>query len=330
MGIGIKEIAAEAGVSVATVSLALNGKGKINEETRQRVLSIAKRLNYIPNLNARSLVKQKSGMIGLIVPDITNIFYANLVYHTNIEVRKYGYGLLIAMSNNSVEWEKKSIREMLQSRVEGLIVAPLNIPVDDFSYLENAPIPKIYAAAHYLNSEIPSVECRLREGYEKITNAIADSGRKKPVFLTGNENVLTLREREEGFLDSCRERGIRGELCRCRTFSYEGACSAASVMLAAAGDGFPFDAVVCANDMLAAGVVNTLTRSGIRVPEEVCVIGCDDVVFADTAVIRLTTLRQNIRRIAECAAEKLLLHIQDGTPITPERIDTELVMRDSF
>ena len=330
MGIGIKEIAAAAGVSIATVSLALNDKGKINEETRQRVLSIAKQLNYIPNLNARSLVKKKSGMIGLIVPDITNVYFADLVYHMNIEVRKYGYGLLIAMSNNSAESEKESVREMLQSRVEGLIVAPLHTPVNDYSYLENAPIPKIYATAHYLNSEIPSVECKLREGYEKITNAIACSGREKPVFLTGNENVLTLREREEGFLDSCRERGIHGEIYRCKEFTYEGACKAAAEMLAAGKNRFPFDAVVCANDMLAAGVVNTLTRRGIGVPKSVCVIGCDDVIFAETAVVRLTTLRQNIRKIAECAAEQLLLHIQEGMPMRTVRIETELILRDSF
>jgi len=330
MGIGIKEIAAEAGVSIATVSLALNDKGKVNEETKQRVLEIAKQLNYIPNLSARNLVKKKSGMIGLIIPDITNVYYADLVFHLNLEVRKYGYGLLIAMSNNSVESEKKSVREMLQSRVEGLIISPLNIPVKDFSYLENAPIPKIFAAAHYLNSEIPAVECKLREGYEKITNAIADSGREKLVFLTGNENVLTLREREEGFLNCCRERGIHGEICRCKEFTYEGACKAAAEMLASGKDCFPFDAIVCANDMLAAGVVNTLTREGIKVPENVAVVGCDDVIFAETAAVRLTTLRQNIRKIAECSAEQLLLYIQDGIPMHTERIETELIMRDSF
>ena len=150
MAVGIKDVARAANVSEATVSLALNGSPLVNEQTRQRIIKIAQSMNYTPNPYARQLVLKRRGVIGLVVPSIENYYYATFVKHVNRAIRSTGYGLTISISENDPENEAKIIQEMINNRVEALLLAPVNIPNDRPDYLSlliDSEIPTIFVTS---------------------------------------------------------------------------------------------------------------------------------------------------------------------------------------
>ena len=129
MSVGLKDIAERLGLSEATVSLALNGNKIVKAETRIRVQKMADEMGYIPNSLARSLVRKKSGMLGLIIPDIENVYYSELVKHINRYCQKVGYRLFVSISNNNVHKEKENVLAMIENCAEGVVIAPVNVPI---------------------------------------------------------------------------------------------------------------------------------------------------------------------------------------------------------
>jgi LacI family transcriptional regulator len=333
MAIRIKDIAKLAGVSPATVSLALNESELVNEETRKRILAIAHEHGYIPNTYARRLALRRSGMLGLVVPDIENVYYAMLVRMINNYAQIAGYGLSILISDNSRELEEKIVTELISSRVEGVICAPVNIPGisgEIFSRLIDAGIPTVCATTRFeYTSFIPSVMCGLREGMYEIANYVFQRGCKRPVYISGPSGVYTLDIRLAGFLDAAREMGLCEssiEVIELPEVTYSAACDAAE-KIAVANE--KVDAVICVNDMMALGVVNTFNRRGIAIPQDIVVTGFDDVIFAEASPVPLTTVRQDIESIARESIELLIKLIGGQKPGEAGDIvlPTQLVIR---
>ncbi|MGI6201855.1 MAG: LacI family DNA-binding transcriptional regulator [Eubacteriales bacterium] len=335
MAIRIKDIAKLAGVSPATVSLALNGSELVNEDTRKRIISIAHEHGYIPNTYARRLAMRRSGMLGLVIPDIENVYYASLVRMTNNYAQTAGYGLSILISDNSRELEGKIVTELISARVEGVICVPANIPGSSgeiFARLTDATIPVVCATTRFEpGSFIPSVMCGLREGMYEVASYLFRRGRRRPVYITGPSDVYTLDIRRSGFLDAARDAGI-GEselkIIELPEVNYAAACVAAQQIADSGGN---FDAAVCVNDMMALGVVNTLSRRGFDIPRDIAITGYDDVIFAEASPTPLTTVRQDIDSIAR-ESIALLTRLIGGLP--PDEagdivLPTQLVIRQS-
>ena len=305
MNIKLEDVARRLGVSKATVSLALNGSPRVNERTRERVLAASREMGYHPNPYARRLVTQKSRLIGLIVPDIENVYYASLVRHVSDALNRAGYALSVATSTNSRLTERKIIGEMLESRVDALLLAPVNAPGGSTAYLsaaDDAGVPLLFVTSIYADQTRPCVMCDLYGGMKALMARLYESGRRHIALLTGPCDVYCLDLRECGWHDFLAEHNLPADAAiHLSEVSYEAA-------LAAMRDGpmKDIDAAVCVNDMMALGVVNALLARGIHVPADVAVAGYDDVIFSRVSPVPITTVRQDVRALAIAAVDHLL------------------------
>lgn len=321
MGVSIKEIALKAGVSPATVSLALNDSELVKLETKQMIKELAKEMGYTPNLYARRLVRGKSGLLGLIVPTMRNVYYAELVHYINESVRRTDYGLLIATSDNSAKVERKILREMQSSMVEGIMLAPLNVPENNAELIEELNVPVIFTTAKYVGTKRPVVMADIEKGMERLVGEIIQSGRRRLALITGQSGVFELDLREKGFLRAAKN--VEHEVIHIDRLDYKGGSAAVDKII----DG-KFDAAVCVNDMVALGVVNSLMLSGIRVPEQIGVTGFDDNIFAKTSAVPITTVRQDVPQIAEKTVEAMLKLIENKK-CRSCTVDCEIIKRRS-
>ena len=305
MNVNLKDVASRAGLSVATVSLALSGSDKVSKSTRQRVEKLAREMGYRPNLYARKLVTRRSRQIGLIVPDIENVYYASLAQRIFNDLTASGYGLMISTSMNSRLTERRIICEMIENRVDALMIAPVNTPNSDAGYLamlDEAGIPLLFVTSAYPGADRPCVMCDLYGGMRSAVGTLYAGGCRRMALVSGTEGVYSLDLRVAGYRDFLRENGIAYEqVYHLDNVRYEDAYALIRGM-----DGPDADAYICVNDMMALGVVNALLERGVRVPEDVSVIGYDDVIFSAVSQVPITTVRQDIRRIAAEAVNRVL------------------------
>ena len=323
----ISDIARSLGVSEATVSLALNNNPIVKEETRERVRLTADQLGYVPNSYARRLVLKRSGMLGVVVPDIENVYYASLVKELSDRVSHSGYSLSIFISSNDPKKEERAIDDMISSRVEGMIYVPINTPADlsgSRGLIERSGIPTVCATT--LIDGMSCVLCDLEEGMRQLLSHIMREKPGRIAYLSGPEGVYTLDCRQKAFLDAAESYGVDVTVIHLPAVDYRQAFEAARGLL-----GNLPDVIVCVNDFMALGVVNLLTEQGISVPRDVSVTGFDDSVFSIASPVPLTTVRQDISALAEKTVDMLLGLI--GSDTTPEsevlRLPTGLIIRKS-
>lgn len=308
MAVGIKDIARRAGFSEATVSLALNGSNLVNEHTKEIILEIAQEIGYIPNLSARNLARRESGCLGLIIPDVENVFYASLVKYINDATKEKGYNLIIAVSENNPQAEKKIISNMIENRVEGVVFVPMNKKNSNPDYvtmLDHYYIPYVFCSDYYkmFRNEAPVVMSDLENGmYQQVLEVVA-MGYKNLVYLTGDDAVESLYLRRKGFERAVQENGVQSRVYRLDKLSYKAARSAISEIL----ENYPeTDAFVCVNDMIAVGALNALAEQGISVPEEKGIAGFDNVIFSRISFPQISTVEQDIEEIAKKSVEILI------------------------
>lgn len=306
MGVSIKELAAAAGVSPATASLALNDSNLVKLETKENIKQLAKEMGYAPNPYARRLVLKKSGMLGLIVPTMRNVYYADLVHYINDAVRRTEYGLIISTSDNSPKAERKIMKEMSANMVEGIMMAPLNVTENNAPLVEDSQIPIVFTTAKYADSKHPYVMSNLEQGMYDLVDEIVKDGRKNLVLVTGEKGVFELDLREKGYLAAAKD--VQHDILRIDRLDHKGGAAAAEQLI-----GKGYDAIICINDIMALGVIHTLLDHGVRVPEDVGVSGFDDNVFARTAAVPITTVTQDMQQIAEKTVEAMLKLIEEKT-----------------
>lgn len=319
MNVNLKDIARRAGVSIATVSLSLNGSDKVNAQTRRRVEKLAREMGYRPNPYARMLVTQKSRQIGLILPDIENVYYASLAQYIFNDLCTSGYGLSISPSMNSRLTERKIVNEMIENRMDALLLAPVNTPNDNPGYLnmlDEAGIPVLLVTSTYPESGRPYVMCDLYDGMKQMAAALFRQGRRRIALLSGADGVYSLDRRTRGYLDFLEENGLEYR----RIYHLEEVRYAQAQQLIRSLDELDADAYMCVNDMMALGVVNALMERGVRVPEDIAVTGYDDVIFAEVSPVPITTVRQDIRALASDAVDKIL-DMAQGNALQEDRME---------
>lgn len=323
----ISDIAREIGMSEATVSLALNNNPIVKEETRERVRLTADRIGYVPNSYARRLVMKKSGMIGVVIPDIENVYYSSLVKELSNCVTESGYSLSIFISSNDSKMEERAVSDMISSQVEGIIYVPINTPADlkrSRLLLDRADIPAVCATT--LIDGMSCVLCDLEEGMSQLMAHIMRGRPERIVYLSGPEGVYTLDCRQKAFLDAVYHSDIDVTVIHLPEVDYRQAFEAANSLLPKLPD-----AIVCVNDFMALGVVNLLTERGVSIPGDIEVTGFDNSVFSIASPVPMTTVRQDIHALAGTTVKLLMKLISSDTP--PERevikLPAELVVRQS-
>ena len=331
MKVTMKDVAREAGVSTATVSHVINKTRFVEKETKDKVLRVMKKLDYYPNFAAQSLRSQKTKVIGLIVPDIANFFFTALIRGTENTLRKYGYNLILADSDENLEIEKEQVRVFNAKLIDGLIVAPAS---GDHAFLEkllnrNSPVVFINRKPQgYCPGDCVLVDNA--EGAYKAVSALINKGHSRIGVITGVPGLTTSEERVEGYERALVDYGIKVDqnLIKIGNSRYDGGYKLMKELLLNSN----ITALFVVNNLMTIGAIQFLKEKHVKVPDELAIIGFDDYKWASITNPPLSVVKQPSRRIGEKASELLIRRIkkEETGDYKEYRLLTELVIRESF
>jgi DNA-binding LacI/PurR family transcriptional regulator len=302
----IEDIGRELGISAMTVSRALNGHPHVKEETREKVLSLAARLNYRPNRWARSLATQKSHLIGIVVPDISHSFFSEITRAVQDSIEPFGYDLMLCHSSGDPERERTAIETLLGSRVEGLMVASSRRADDPgiFAELKTGSTPFVLLDRYFDDLECPRVHADDFLVGRLAAEHLLALGHTKIAYIRGPE-VTNARERLAGFVSALEEHSVqqRSEWLVHGDFGLDSGYDAMRVLLE--GRERP-TAVGAANDPSAVGAIQACREAGLEVPGDISIIGAGMIEGRYYPNPFLTTVDWSRRELGEQAARLLL------------------------
>ena len=315
----IKDVAKLAGVSVATVSRVINNSPKASENSRLAVFSAMEQLQYHPNANARALAQQSTETIGLVVGDVSDPFFGAMVKAVDEIAWQTGNFLLIGNGYHNEEKERQAIEQLMRHRCAALVVHAKKIPDEELEKLMQQ-MPGMVL----INRSLPAFQQRCialddRYGAWLATRHLIQQGHDQIAFICSTHTISDAEERLQGYYDALREFSLP---CNDRlvAFGEPDEVGGEQAMTELLGRGRNFTAVACYNDSMAAGALAVLSDNGIRVPEEMSLIGFDDVLVSRYVRPRLTTIRYPIVTMAQQAAE-LALALANNRPL-PEVTNT--------
>lgn len=320
----IREVAQLAGVSPATVSRVMNGTAKVDEEKRKRVEDAIRETGFMPNKLARALFKNSSGLIGLIVPNIENPFFNELAGVIEEEAYKGGLHIVLCSSGNNTQKETDNIRMLEQMKADGIIL----ITNGDHTgrMIEKCQLPVIVVDRHLADcGEIAHIEADHYKGGRIAAEFLMECGCRRIVCLRGPQEYTSGKLRYQGYCDVCREYGIPERYVD-TAYSFESGSRAVEEML----ERFPeVDGIVAANDMVAISSYKVLRSRGIRVPEDIQIVGFDDIRFGSLTSPALTTIHQPIEEMGKRAVDIIFRYAEGGEYREKNVFDVYLVERET-
>jgi DNA-binding LacI/PurR family transcriptional regulator len=296
------DVARLANVSQSAVSRTFSENGKVSAATRAKVLAAARALDYTPNVIARSLITQRTNMIGMVMADITNPFYPNVLEKFTLRLREMGQQvLLIAVQPD--QGTDDLLPPLLQYQVDAVIITSATLSSEMARALARQGRPVILFNRYAPNAGVSAVCCDNVEGGRLVANLLLDGGHKRMAYIAGKHDTSTNIDREKGFTDRLRERGVADVLREPGEYTYESGYEATCRLLRRAT---PPTAIFCANDIMALGALDAARAAcGMRVPEEVSIIGFDDIPAAGWPAYNLTTIRQPVNRMITATLDLL-------------------------
>lgn len=325
------DVARAAGVSAATVSRALEKPDTVAEETRRRVMEAVASCGYTPNILARNLRKMETRLVTVLIADVTNPFFNEIVRGVEQVARANGYSVLLADSENDPGQEAAYGNLLAARRTDGMILLNGRLPVGLVAETpRGAKPPPIVVACEYLtNRDLPTVQIDNIEAARKATEHLIDQGHRRIGFITGPMwNVLS-RDRLHGYRDALLDNGLAFDesLVVSGNFSIPSGIAAAQLLLGLAKRP---TAIFASNDEMAFGAIRAARDLGLRVPRDLSVMGFDDIRFSAYVDPPLTTVRQPGLEIGRTAMT-MLLRILNGEPVEPRRVvlPTQLEIRAS-
>lgn len=329
----LQDIAKRLNVSISTVSRALKDSHEIGDSTKKSIIELAKNLDYIPNPLALGLLKNKTFTVGVVVPKIGYHYYSSAISGIEEILNQYGYSVMICQSNESQDQEKTHVKNLVGTRVDGIIasLSESTIDIAHFVYAQQKGIPVIFF------DRVPEYQMASRVIVDNEAAAITAtehliaSGRNCIAYIAGPENLRISRIRYNGYKKALEAHGLQVDnrlLIHCE-FSHMMGYHACKKMLR---QNIGFDAVIAVNDNACAGVLAALRETGIRVPEQVAVVGFNDEPYDIFLSPALTTVRQPAYEIGIEAARIFLeerdFDLENFQPQT-RVLDTTLIIRDS-
>ena len=323
----IRDVARRAGVSTATVSRVLAGIGNPKVETSGAVLAAVEALDYRPSAVARSLRMRRTNTFGLIVTDIQNPFFPELVQAADDAARKVGYSILLGSAAFDEHRAVHYLDLMADRRVDGMIVASSQVAEESWRWLSESPVPVVVVNAEPANVPITVITSDNRAGLRTAAEHLIGLGHRRMAYVRGLEGITADQPRVEGFRAACRDAGIPdADLIELRgDAQFAGGERAVSELLSSGGD---VTAIACHNDITAIGALRALRAARVRVPADISVVGCDDIAAASWVVPALTTIAQQKAEMGRMAVERLLamLDTREGG-IVPETIRVPMVLQ---
>lgn len=329
--VSIRDVAQRAGVSIATVSRTVNRIPTVNPELAERVWKAIEEVGYLPNTQARALVSGRSHMLGLIVSEITNPFFPELIQEFENLAVAQGYEVLIGSTNYDPARTESLMRRLLQRNVDGVAVMTFGIEEDLVQRLVEREFPLVFVDAGPDLPNIHVLKVDYAEGIRQSVQHLAALGHRNIAFISGPLSQRSPTARRDAFLKSMAELGLRvpPEHMVEGNHTMEGGIVAMEKLIAL--DTLP-TAVMCSNDMTAIGALHALYRTTHRVPEDISVIGFDDIHLAQFMLPPLTTVQMSCKDLASAAVEALRAGIEPDHPKARRKeweIPTRLVVRQS-
>ncbi|OAB33878.1 LacI family DNA-binding transcriptional regulator [Paenibacillus glacialis] len=325
--ITIKDVAREAGVSISTVSNALNNVDVLNPVTKSHVLKVAKQLNYVPNLNGKQLRSGKTKMLGFFTTSVSGPYFYKLVESMSRECDRLGYGLNVFITKD----RHVIMSNILGRRVDGAIIyEELRIDEEDITAMEKEKIKAVFLDRVLQNETMGSVIFdSYVAGYE-ATKYLISLGHKKIAYISGVDTMFDSVERKEGYLAALRQYQLptSEDYILQGYFEEEGTYNAVKSFIHLHPDKLP-DAFLAGNDVSAIGCIQALKKHGYEVPLDISVMGFDDIDIAQYFSPPLTTVRNQIARQGSLAVNHLVHMIQKKELGSAQKLACELVVRGS-
>lgn len=323
----IKDIAKKAGVSVATVSRAINNKSDISEGMRKYILKIIDDMGYVPNSIAKNLSHGRTNLIAVMLPTLNNQFFSELLSEIEIEANKNGYNTLFFNSSDDRTKVEYYLNSMRSNFVCGAIINSLSVTKRDLERLEKNGIKTITIDRSISSPHYSSVTVDHRLGGRIATEHLFDKGCKNPVMLSGARDDSIANERMAGFADVVERHTGRKKITVIH--SDLTAVGGYQEFLKFIKSNKKCDGVFCSNDAMAFGAMRACFDSGIRVPDDLLIIGYDNSSMNDMYIPRLSSINQNLNMIGKLSIETLMQLLDGKTQIQHLTITPELVIRES-
>lgn len=325
----IIEVAAEAGVSFATVSRVINNDVHVRPETRERVLAAMQRLGFVANRQARSLAGGKSNLIGLLVPDLGTGYIGEIIRGIDTELSWTGIDLILYTTHRTATKESNYVANLARGMVDGLLLVLPRSPVDYLVTLTRQNFPFVLIDHQGTGESCPAVGATNWQGAYTATEYLISLGHKRIGFITGSMDLGCAENRLKGYRSALRTYHIddTSELIYEGTFSqpdgYAGACALLDLEN-------PPTAIFASNDVMAMGVMDAVRNRGLRIPDDISVVGFDNIPQSAMVYPPLTTVQQPLEQMGRVAAQMLISILKNGEK-DPSRIElpTELVVRSS-
>jgi len=325
----IGDVAAHAGVSKTTVSRVLNSKGEVDARTAQRVQDVINKLGYVPSARAVGLALGRTNTVGMLVPSLGWPWMSEIVQGVADTLEAQKYGLLLYTCTRGQESLDQFASSVAANSCDGLIVVVPENGLGHITDLHERGLPVVMIDDRDIQPALPTVVCTNRAGGRSAAAHLLELGRTEPIVLTGVLEFGCVQERLAGFLDTYRSAGHELSAGQVIEGDFTVECGRAA-MAALGGTDRSFDAVFAMNDLSAAGVLAGIRELGRRVPEDVAVVGFDDVAVAAHTDPPLTTIHQPMREMGQAAARILLVALGGAPmPSEPTVLDTRLVVRGS-
>ncbi len=329
----LKDIAEATNLSIATVSLVINGKGdNIPLCTKQRIFDAVREMNYRPDYTARSLATGKSHTIGVIVPDISNAFFAEMVHHLQLELNKYSYDIILCSSEEKMSNDLKYIKLLSGRNVDGLVLTMSAESMEAGNrqmvrhMLKEAAVPYIFFD-RYFSSEDYTVSADNTDSGYRIANMLLDHGHRNIGVITGPVSLNSSTNRLSGFIKALQARGVElpPENIYHSQYDVDGGIAGARALLSRPN----ISAIFAFNDLQAFGVMHYAKDHGLRIPQDISLVGFDDTYFSSLTEPTLTSIKQPIKELAQ-EASKMIMGIIQGLDCPKNvKLETQIIQRNS-
>jgi len=327
MGATIRDVARAAGVGQATVSRVLNSSGYVHPDTRARVLQAAADLGFVPSQTARSLVRKSTATVGLIIPDITNPFFPAITRGVEDAASASGYTVFLCNTDNDPAMEAQDVRKLRERRVDGVIFVGATDRRDLMATLVAEGVPVVVTDRQVADLDVDMVLVDNRAGALLACRHLIGLGHSRIAHAAGHLATRTGQDRLAGYREALAEAGIAPDegLVYTGDFTLESGYQAAEVLL---GRTPRPTAIFCGNDLVALGVLRAAEAAGLAVPDDLSIVGFDDILLAALVRPALTTVRQPAYSMGELAMRMLLDRIAGETGGSRRHLfQPELVVR---
>ena len=331
--ITLRRIGAQLGVSATTVSRSLNGQGRryrISKKTEEAVRTLAAELGFAPNRLARGLRLKKTATIGLVIPDVSNPFFASIARQVACEARKHSYSVILCDSQDSVDLEIEALDVLCSRSVEGLVLCPVGQSSDHLAEFEHGDLPVVLVDRYFPDVELPYVVSDNAGGARDATDFLIGNGHRRIACLQGLHGTAPNEERLRGYMEALTAHSIRvdEQLIAGDSFSQQSGYIHTKLLLRTKSE---FTAIFALSNQISLGAVRALAEEKIGIPDDVSVVAFDDQPYMALLAVPMTTVAQRHNEMGEIAVKLLFDWIQSSRPIGKQGIilPTSLVTRQS-